>query len=247
MFAAAAELSNPMILAGIIWTLALGFASGNYACSLVHRLPRGRGILTDKPYCGSCRTPLATKDLFPVVSALLLRHKCRYCGAPIPKSHFWTEILVGLLFVCSFLQYGFSEMFLLSALLGTLVVILASIEANEGYVELRVLVAIAVTGIVMRTFADHTLYEFIGGGWFGLAAGLILWHKQVKRVGHTYTFPVGAKLAAVGGICAGSEALLPFLAFYFGAAILMRIAKNERLCLAFGAALLMTMIIAGPF
>src|ERR1700733_4243052 len=106
------------ILCGIIWAIALGFAAGNYACSLVHRLPRGRLILDKKPYCGSCGTLLQVRDLFPVVSALLLRHRCRYCGAPFPVSHTWTELLVGLLFVLTFLEHSFSEQFLLITAIG---------------------------------------------------------------------------------------------------------------------------------
>lgn len=85
---------------------------------LVHRLPRGRLILDKTPYCGHCHTPLQVKDLFPVVSALLLRHRCRYCGVPYPVSHTWTEILVGALFMLTFFKYNFTEQFLLVVLIG---------------------------------------------------------------------------------------------------------------------------------
>src|SRR5689334_22737308 len=117
------------VLCGVIWAVALGFAAGNYACSLVHRLPRGRLILDKKPYCGNCGTLLRVKDLFPVVSAFMLRHRCRYCGAPFPVSHTWTEILVGLLFVLAYLRYGYGDQFVLVVFLGTFLITLAAIEA----------------------------------------------------------------------------------------------------------------------
>lgn len=208
-------IAPDLILAGIIWSLALGFAAGNYACSLVHRLPRGRGVLAEKPYCGNCLTPLATKDLFPVVSALLLRHKCRYCGAPIPKSHFWTEVLVGLLFVLAFLAFNFSEMYVLTVLLGTFLVIVASIEYNEGTLERRVLLAVMVTGMVIRTLLDGSMYGFVIGGFFGALAGALIWRRKIEKIGHRYTLPDEAKLLAVGGICAGEQALPLFLAAFF--------------------------------
>ena len=84
---------------GIIWAVVMGLALGNYACSLIHRLPRGRLLLDKAPYCGSCGTLLQVKDLFPVISAVLLRHRCRYCGTPFPISHTVTELLLAGLFV----------------------------------------------------------------------------------------------------------------------------------------------------
>src|SRR5437016_2542574 len=84
---------------GVMATLLFGFMAGNFACSLVHRLPRGKSILANTPYCGTCAHPLSELDLLPVISALLLKHRCRYCGTPFPTSHTWTELLVGLLFV----------------------------------------------------------------------------------------------------------------------------------------------------
>src|ERR1700733_1151224 len=106
MFDAVWDIKIGYVLCGIIWAVALGFAVGNYACSLVHRLPRGRLILDKPPYCGHCGEPLQTRDLFPVVSALLLRHRCRYCHTPFPVSHTWTELLVGLLFVLTYFEYN---------------------------------------------------------------------------------------------------------------------------------------------
>ena len=59
MFDAIQGMKFGYVLAGLIWSVALGFAAGNYACSLVYRLPRGRLLLDKKPYCGSCGTMLA--------------------------------------------------------------------------------------------------------------------------------------------------------------------------------------------
>jgi prepilin signal peptidase PulO-like enzyme (type II secretory pathway) len=202
------------ILMAIIWTLALGFAVGNYACSLVHRLPRGRLILDKKPYCGSCGAELQVRDLFPVVSALMLKHRCRYCGTAFPVSHTWTEILVGLLFVLAFLQVGFSEQFLLIVTLGVFLITLAAIEANERMVMGKILLCVVVTGALWRTLQDHTIYGAFEGGFLALVAGAILWHKRIRRVGHIYTLPTPALLLTAGGLCVGIQRLPLFLALF---------------------------------
>lgn len=217
---AASLLPTDLILAGIIWSVALGIAAGNYACSLVHRLPRNLSILEKKPCCGSCGAMLQVKDLFPVFSALWLKHRCRYCGVKYPTSHTWTEVLIGLLFALCFLQYNFSESYLLVATIGVFLITLAAIDTNEGYLELRVLLVIVVAAMVLRTLWDGNIYGFFSGALFGLIAGLFLWRSQVQRVNHIYSLPDGAKLFALAGLCLGAKGLVLFFGL-FGVSLLL--------------------------
>ena len=237
------------VASGIIWSLALGFAVGNYACSLVHRLPRGRLLLDKKPYCGSCMAPLQTKDLFPVFSALLLRHRCRYCGTKFPVSHTWTEVLVGLLFVLAFLQYNFGEEYLLITAIGVFLITLAAIEANEGMVMGKVLLCAVVFGMVNRTLIDGTIYGFAAGGFYGLIAGVILFYKGIKPVAHIYKLPPAAELLAIGGVCVGISGLpvfmLGFAGFYAVLWLIKKLvgsAKPVVLTVPFGLAVMMPVL-----
>lgn len=195
------------VIAGVIMSVAFGFAAGNYACSLVHRLPRGRLMLDKKPYCGSCQTPLATKDLFPVVSALLLRHKCRYCGAEIPRTHFWTEVLIGLLFALCYLQFNFSQELILVAGLGIFWIVLASIHYNDKQLMPSMIASVAVFGMLTRTLIDGEIFPFLIGAFYGLLIGCVIWRKEIKPVNHVYSLPDGAKLLALAGLCLGSQGL----------------------------------------
>lgn len=226
MLDAVYDLPFAYVLCGVIWALALGFAAGNYACSLVHRLPRGRLILDKTPYCGSCGTLLKVKDLFPVVSALLLRHRCRYCGRPFPVSHTWTEVLVGLLFVLNFLAYGFSERYLLVALIGVFAITLAAIEANEHVILDSILVCLTVFGMLHRVLLDGSIYDFFQGGLFGLIIGAALWRKGIRRVGHIYVLPKPALLLACGGVCVGVSRLPYFLALFVLGCLLFSVTRR---------------------
>lgn len=243
MFDAVEGVKLGYVLCGIIWAITLGFAAGNYACSLVHRLPRGRLLLDKKPYCGTCGTLLQVKDLFPVFSALLLRHKCRYCKTPFPVSHTWTEVLVGLLFVLAFFKYNFSDHFLLVSCIGIFLITLAAIEANEGMVMGKVLLCVIVFGMLNRTLVDATIYNFFLGGMYGLLLSAFVWRKDIKPLGHIFVLPNPMTLSAVGGLCVGGENILAFFAFFavfyatdWVVRKLFRSAKSPLITVAFGLA-----------
>src|SRR5690349_8076964 len=101
------------IVAGLIFMCVLGPAVGNYACSVVYRLPRSQTPFEKKPYCGHCGTMLKPIDLFPLISFILTRGKCRYCGDPIRASYFVIELLCLAVFIINFLSLGMSDSFLL--------------------------------------------------------------------------------------------------------------------------------------
>lgn len=247
MFDAIWDMKIGYVLCGIIWSLACGFAVGNYACSLVHRLPRGKLMLDKTPYCGNCGTLLQTKDLFPVFSALLLRHKCRYCRQPFPVSHTWTELLVGLLFVLAFFQYSYGEHFILIAFIGVFLITLAAIEANDRIIIGRILLCLAIAGMVYRTLVDGTIYDFVQSALTGLIISAFLWRKEVKKVGHIYTIPPHAWMITVGALCVGQKQLLlfavlmlGFTAFFFLLACIRH--KKLTLSVPFGLAVILPVL-----
>ena len=58
--------------------------------------------------CPSCKTQIADRDNIPVVSWLVLRGRCRTCGAPISKRYPLVEATTGLLFAGVALRFGYS-------------------------------------------------------------------------------------------------------------------------------------------
>jgi len=234
---------------GAVAALLFGFMAGNFACSLVHRLPHGKSMLADAPYCGTCAHPLSELDLLPVIGALMLRHRCRYCGTPYPTSHTWTELLVGLLFVLAFLHYGFSDQFLLVVFIGIFLITLAAIEVNENIIMGKIVLCVVVFGMLYRTLQDGTLFNFFNGGLLGLILGALLWRKQIKPVGHIYSLPKPVELLAVGGICVGEHNMPVYLvlfALFYGADWLVRkimhVQKPPLITVAFGLAVILPVL-----
>ena len=120
--------AHQFILAGVVWMLVLGSAVGNYACSVVYRLPRGKTPFERHPYCGHCNADLKPVDLFPIISWLKTGGKCRYCGGEVPAVYTVIEIVCAAVLVTYFLRFSISEPFLLYSGYGVFVVILAAIN-----------------------------------------------------------------------------------------------------------------------
>lgn len=77
----------------------LGLICGSFVTALSHRLPRGEDFVSGRSRCPHCKTPLAARDLVPVLSWLMSRGRCRYCQAPVSARYPAIELLSGFLFV----------------------------------------------------------------------------------------------------------------------------------------------------
>jgi leader peptidase (prepilin peptidase)/N-methyltransferase len=67
----------------IAFAAALGLSVGSFLNVVIYRLPRGESLASPPSRCPKCGKRLAWFDNIPVVSWVVLRGKCRRCGAPI--------------------------------------------------------------------------------------------------------------------------------------------------------------------
>lgn len=76
----------------------LGVAMGSFLNVVIDRLPRGESLLFPSSRCEACGHGLSTLDLLPILSYVMLRGKCRYCGVPVSRRLPLVELLTGGLF-----------------------------------------------------------------------------------------------------------------------------------------------------
>jgi leader peptidase (prepilin peptidase)/N-methyltransferase len=77
-------------------------------------------ILSGRSQCTNCGHQLAAKDLIPVLSWLILRGRCRYCGKPISRQYPAVELATAVWFGLSYVfwpggVYGVGEWILLTS------------------------------------------------------------------------------------------------------------------------------------
>jgi leader peptidase (prepilin peptidase)/N-methyltransferase len=77
--------------------LVLGLLFGSFANVCIVRIPAGMSIVRPASHCFACKSPVRWFDNVPLLSWLLLRGRCRSCGASFSPRYLFVEIATGLL------------------------------------------------------------------------------------------------------------------------------------------------------
>lgn len=76
----------------------LGTVMASFLGCMGWRMCKGESVLKGRSHCDACNHVLGARDLIPVVSYLMSKGRCRYCGAKISPLNFYGELSLGLLF-----------------------------------------------------------------------------------------------------------------------------------------------------
>jgi leader peptidase (prepilin peptidase)/N-methyltransferase len=158
-----------------------GLAVGSFLNVCIWRLPRGESIISTVSHCPYCGWPISVKDNIPILSYLVLRGKCRYCGGRISPQYFLVELATAVLFVLVFLEYGLgwglvSSLFFISVLL-----LVAAIDLKHQIIPNKVILPAMTVQLVLilspliyhnelKGAIPHLAGFLIGGGILLIAA-----------------------------------------------------------------------------
>lgn len=76
----------------------VGAAIGSFLNVVIHRVPRGLSVVHPPSACPACSARVRPYDNIPVVSWLVLRGRCRDCGAPFSGRYALVELATALAF-----------------------------------------------------------------------------------------------------------------------------------------------------
>lgn len=84
----------------------LGLVFGSFLNVCIHRLPQHLSIVRPGSACPRCHAEIRFYDNIPLLSWILLRGRCRHCGARISARYALVELLSGVLFVACYTHFG---------------------------------------------------------------------------------------------------------------------------------------------
>jgi leader peptidase (prepilin peptidase)/N-methyltransferase len=198
-----------------------GLALGSFLNVCIVRLPRHESVVRPRSHCPHCRTLIRWFDNIPLLSFLLLRGRCRNCGARISILYPAVELLTGGLLVATFARYALSSEFIKHAVLVMLLLVLIFTDLRER----RIPHAVTLLGIGLGLLLSLIVrVDSRPLGWLMARLG-IFWGET----------PLSVMGAVTGGIVGGGVFYAVGEAFYY-------LGGKQKEYLGFGDVMLMLMV-----
>ena len=93
----------PMLVFLLVSVFVLGTIVGSLLNVCIYRIPLEKSIVWPGSRCSHCFQPIRWYDNIPLLSYLVLRGRCRTCGAKFSSRYFLIEFLSGLIFAGLFI------------------------------------------------------------------------------------------------------------------------------------------------
>lgn len=195
-----------------IYAFFVGACFGSFLNVCISRWPDGLSVVRPRSRCPNCGHQISAFENIPIFSWLALRGKCRGCRTPISFQYPLVEILVGLVWMGSYLHYGLS------------------FTGARVAMFVTVLLGIAVTDAKRYLIPD-------GFTVFGL-----LWVMVTAIIGLfvAETTPFAGAVDALLGACVGAGAIA--IAGWLGEVILKAMGREETEAMGFGDVTLMAVV-----
>ena len=107
-----------------------GTIFGSFYNVVGDRVADGKSIIYPPSHCPKCKHRLTPLELVPILSYLFQGGKCKNCKCKIPLFHPLYEIFVGVLFMFSYISFGFTGDLVIAI---TFVSMLAIIIVSDYY------------------------------------------------------------------------------------------------------------------
>lgn len=134
----------------------LGLLFGSFANVVVWRVPRGESVMHPGSHCPACETAIRWHDNIPVLSWLLLRARCRSCGARIPVRYPAVEVASALLFASAAWRYGAGLAAVFAAVLLWGLLVLALIDLAHFRLPDPIVGGLGIAGVLGAVTAQLT-------------------------------------------------------------------------------------------
>ena len=159
----------------IILAFLFGAVFASFITCTAWRVVRGEDWMLGHSHCDTCGHELSTADLFPIISYIALKGKCRYCGSKVPPRDLIFEIILGLVFAGTLALHGVVDAAVVAALaLEMLLLGLSLADWDSGVIPGGFLAAILVVWIMSAGFRPDIQQFAFEGVITALACGLLM-------------------------------------------------------------------------
>jgi leader peptidase (prepilin peptidase)/N-methyltransferase len=198
-----------------------GLIIGSFLNAWAYRLANGEKITAGRSHCPKCGAQIRAYDNVPLASWLVLRGRCRDCGAPISWRYPLGEALTAVLFAAVAALDGLSWLLVPHLLFVSALIVVSQVDLEKKIIPDVVILPVAALGLpLMIVLGPAPWWQWPVAG-LGAAGFLFLISEVYYRIRHVEGMGFGdVKLALCMGVYLG-PAVVPalFLGFLSGAAL----------------------------
>jgi len=189
----------------------LGSIFGSFLNVVIIRLPKNETIVHGRSHCIHCEHELGASELIPILSYITLQGKCKVCKSPISMRYPLIELLTAVLFVLSYLQFGFTSELIIALLLDMLLVIISIIDFDTYDIYDRFQIMMLFLALLALSQSQISYLEHFFG-FFIISVPLYIIAVLTNGIGGG-----DIKLMAIAGLMLGYKSTL--VAFFVGTLI----------------------------
>jgi leader peptidase (prepilin peptidase)/N-methyltransferase len=232
---------TPLPPAFVVVALGLiGLTIGSFLNVCIFRIPLKQSIVFPASRCMECGKPLKAYHNIPVLSWLVLRGRCAFCGTSISARYPAVELLTGVVFALHGLVFELDALLVVRLVFAAVLIVLAFIDIDH-----RILPdSMTLTGIPLGVLAsvwlppgvrDSLIGVGLGGGMLWLIAEAYFRWRKVEGMGFG-----DVKMLAMIGAVLGWRAVIVTLVLascsgaVIGVALLSRSKDGMKYALPFG-------------
>ena len=163
----------------------LGLVLGSFYNVLIYRLPRNISVVFPSSHCPECKERIRWYDNIPILSYLVLRGRCRRCGARISIQYPLVELSSGLLALYSYFRWGFSPEALVHYLFFSALLVVSLIDLKFFILPDLITVPGIALGLLSSFLrSDMTPVQSVTGALLGffIPLGIYLYYVRFRKM-----------------------------------------------------------------
>ncbi len=133
----------------------IGSMIGSFLNVCIVRLPLEKSVVFPGSHCTSCQASVKWFDNVPLISWLLLRGKCRQCGAKISFRYWLVELLTGLIFLGFYQYYGLQWLLLPYLVMVSGFIVATFVDFEYRIIPDEVSIGGIIAGVVLSLFVPQ--------------------------------------------------------------------------------------------
>lgn len=207
----------------------IGAIAGSFLNVCIARWPKNESVVRPRSHCPSCAANIAWYDNIPIISWLLLRARCRHCGARIGAQYPLVEITSAVIWLSVCVLHGPSIIAVRLALVVTILLGVAITDAQsflipDGFTFGGLILALAgsVVGLVLGEQAPFAgPWNALLGACVGAGAITILgWLGELAFKKEAMGYGDATLMAFVGALVGPGRALATIFVGAFLASVI---------------------------